>query len=76
MKTTLISGANRGIGLEYEAICRGWLAGIGLLSNPEKADALNALATTYPDRVSVYMLDVADHDRIDELARLLSPANH
>jgi NAD(P)-dependent dehydrogenase (short-subunit alcohol dehydrogenase family) len=73
MKTTLITGANRGIGLEFSRQYAedGWRV-LACCRTPEKADALNALATKYPDRVSVYMLDVADHDRIDELARLLS----
>ncbi|SEK45664.1 SDR family oxidoreductase [Nitrosovibrio tenuis] len=73
MKTTLITGANRGIGLEFSRQYAedGWRV-LACCRTPEKADALNMLATKYPDRVSVYMLDVADHDQIDELARSLS----
>jgi NAD(P)-dependent dehydrogenase (short-subunit alcohol dehydrogenase family) len=73
MKTTLITGANRGIGLEFSKQYAedGWRV-LACCRTPEEADALNTLATRYPDRVSVYALDVADHDRIDELARSLS----
>lgn len=73
MKTTLISGANRGIGLEF---CRqyaadGWRVIAGCRS-PETAQALKKLMAQYPDRVSVHQLDVADHAQIERLAQALS----
>ncbi|HEX8873312.1 MAG TPA: SDR family oxidoreductase [Nitrosospira sp.] len=73
MKTILITGSNRGIGLEFarQYAEDGWRV-LACARSPEKADALTTLATKYPDRIGVHALDVADHDRIDELARLLA----
>lgn len=66
--TVLITGSNRGIGLELARNYaeRGW-AVIATARKPEKADALNAIAKDNP-RVTVEQLDVLDHRRIDELA--------
>ena len=66
MPTALITGANRGIGLELarayaadgykvHACCR----------SPEKADELKAV----PGDVTVHRLDVTDHGAVDALAR-------
>lgn len=73
MKTTLITGANRGIGLEF---CRqyaadGWRV-LACSRQPEKSDALNKLAAQYPGLVKIHALDVADHAQIEHLARLLA----
>jgi NAD(P)-dependent dehydrogenase (short-subunit alcohol dehydrogenase family) len=73
MKTTLISGANRGIGLEF---CRqyaadGWRV-IACSRHPEKSDALNKLAAQYPDLIKIHALDVSDHAQIDSLAQELA----
>jgi len=73
MKTTLITGANRGIGLEF---CRqyaadGWRV-LACSRYPEKSDELNQLAAQYPELVKVHALDVADHVQIDRLAQLLA----
>ncbi len=69
MKTTLITGANRGIGLEF---CRqyaadGWRV-LACSRIPEKAGELNSLADQYPELVKVLVLDVADHVNIERLA--------
>lgn len=69
MPTALITGANRGLGLEFvkqydqdgwriHACCR----------TPAAADALQAIAGASEGRVSVHPLDVSDFDRIDALA--------
>lgn len=73
MKTTLITGTNRGIGLEFckQYALDGWRV-FACARRPEKADALNALADRYPGQVVLRALDVADHAQIDELARSLS----
>lgn len=66
--TVLITGANRGIGLEFvrQMSARGWNI-IATARKPEKADELNALAEA--DRqIIVEKLDVTDHARIEELA--------
>ncbi|SEP30900.1 SDR family oxidoreductase [Nitrosovibrio sp. Nv6] len=73
MKTTLITGANRGIGLEF---CRqyaadGWRVFAGS-RHPQKSDELNALAARYPGQVTVHALDVADHAQIEKLAQSLA----
>jgi NAD(P)-dependent dehydrogenase (short-subunit alcohol dehydrogenase family) len=73
MKTTLITGASRGIGLEF---CRqyaadGWRV-LACCRLPEKADALNRLAAQYPELIEVHALDVADHVEIERLAQVLA----
>ncbi len=73
MKTTLITGANRGIGLEF---CRqyaadGWRV-LACSRNPENSDALNKLAAENPELIKVHALDVADHLQIDSLAQVLA----
>lgn len=70
MNTTLITGASRGIGLEF---CRqyaadGWHV-LACCRLPEKADELNRLVAQYPDLVKVLALDVADHVQIERLAQ-------
>lgn len=69
MNTTLITGANRGIGLEF---CRqyaadGWRV-LACSRIPEKAGELNSLADQYPGLVKVLVLDVSDHVNIERLA--------
>jgi NAD(P)-dependent dehydrogenase (short-subunit alcohol dehydrogenase family) len=68
MSTVLVTGANRGLGLEF---CRQYaLAGWRVLAccrRPAEAAALNALAAQQP-AVLVHALDVADFAAIDRLA--------
>ena len=73
MKTTLITGANRGIGLEFakQYAAHGWRV-FACTRNAEKSDDLNVLATKQPGQITVHTLDVEDHAQIDELARSLS----
>jgi NAD(P)-dependent dehydrogenase (short-subunit alcohol dehydrogenase family) len=73
MKTVLITGANRGIGLEF---CRqyasdGWRI-IACSRNPANSDVLNKLADQYQDQIQLQPLDVADHLQIDGLAQTLA----
>jgi NAD(P)-dependent dehydrogenase (short-subunit alcohol dehydrogenase family) len=72
MQTVLVTGSNRGIGLEFckQYAADGWHV-IACARFPEHSDALNKLAGTHPDRVEVHALDVGDHAQIDELARSL-----
>lgn len=69
--TVLITGANRGLGIEFvrQYVPRGWRI-IATCRNPAGASALNALAATNND-VMVERLDVADHASVDELAAKL-----
>ena len=60
-RNILISGANRGIGLEFTRQLLG--AGdhvVAACRHPGKATALNELAGEYPGRLHVLPLDVAD----------------
>jgi NAD(P)-dependent dehydrogenase (short-subunit alcohol dehydrogenase family) len=73
MKTALITGANRGIGLEF---CRqyaadGWRI-LGCSREPKKSDALNKLAAQFPGLIKTYPLDVTDHGQIEQLAQALA----
>lgn len=72
MKTVLITGANRGLGLEF---CRqyandGWQV-IAACRDPESADALRALADE-SNCIQIEALDVADFAQIDALSSRLS----
>jgi NAD(P)-dependent dehydrogenase (short-subunit alcohol dehydrogenase family) len=66
--TVLITGANRGIGLEFvrQLSERGWNV-IATARKPEKATDLQAMAEANP-RIIVEQLDVTDQARIEELA--------
>jgi NAD(P)-dependent dehydrogenase (short-subunit alcohol dehydrogenase family) len=67
--TVLITGANRGIGLEFvrQYADRGWRV-IATTRDPASASELDALAGKHKD-VLVEKLDVADHPGIDALAK-------
>lgn len=69
--TVLITGSNRGIGLEYvnQYAARGWNV-IATARKPGEADELNALAKANP-RIAVEKLDVSDLKSIDDLAARL-----
>lgn len=66
--TVLITGSNRGIGLEFvtQFTERGWNV-IATTRKPEKAEELNALAKKHKS-ITVEQLDVTDHARIGVLA--------
>jgi NAD(P)-dependent dehydrogenase (short-subunit alcohol dehydrogenase family) len=73
MATTLITGTNRGIGLEFvrQYAQDGWYV-IACCRQPEKAEDLSRLTAQYPDHIRIYALDVADHQQIDQLTRSLT----
>lgn len=73
MKTLLITGASRGIGLEFcnQYAADGWRV-LACCRDPGKADALNKLAARYPDLIKLHALDVTNHAQIEQLARALS----
>jgi NAD(P)-dependent dehydrogenase (short-subunit alcohol dehydrogenase family) len=66
--TVLITGGNRGIGLEFvkQFTERGWNV-IATARKPEKAEELNALAKKHKS-ITVEQLDVTDYARIEALA--------
>ena len=72
MQTVLVTGSNRGIGLEFckQYAADGWQV-IACSRSPEHAGTLNKLAAAHPDRVKVHALDVGNHAQIDELAQSL-----
>ena len=72
MATVLITGANRGLGLEF---CRqyaadGWNV-IACCRNPDDAFDLNNLASCHPN-IQLEQLDVSKFEQIDALSRKLS----
>jgi NAD(P)-dependent dehydrogenase (short-subunit alcohol dehydrogenase family) len=73
MKTVLITGANRGIGLEFcrQYAAEGWRI-LACSRQPEKSAALNKLAAQYPELIKMHALDVADHAQIKCLAQVLA----
>ncbi len=66
-RTVLITGSNRGIGLEFarQFAQADWRV-IASCRSPEKADALQALATKYP-RLTIEALDLTDATELAEL---------
>lgn len=73
MKTVLITGANRGIGLEFvrQYAGDGWRV-MACVRDPSAADDLKQLAARLPEQVRSYALDVADHAQIEALSRELT----
>ena len=69
--TVLITGANRGIGLELARTyaTNGWKV-IATARRPDEADDLKAIAVEHP-QLSIEQLDVQDHAMIDALAEKL-----
>ena len=72
MPTVLITGANRGIGLEFvrQYAEDGWQ--VHACSRHTDAPALSHLAEQQGDNIHLHQLDVADHSQIDQLAKRLS----
>ena len=68
----LVTGANRGLGLEFvrQLLATGAHV-VATCRQPGKATALNALAGEHPGRLHVLPLDVANPKSIAELAREL-----
>lgn len=72
MSTVLITGTNRGIGLEFtkQYAEAGWNV-LASCRHPESADKLNALANQYTN-ITIYPLDVANFKQVDALAEQLN----
>ena len=73
MKTMLITGANRGIGLEFckQYAVAGWRV-LACSRRPEGSEALNTLAASHSEQIIVRALDVGNHSQIEKLAESLS----
>ena len=72
MPTTLITGANRGLGLELarQYSREGWTV-LATCRNPEKARELRELRGERPEQMEIHPLDVRDREGIRALARRL-----
>ncbi|HLS28225.1 MAG TPA: SDR family oxidoreductase [Opitutales bacterium] len=73
MKTILITGSNRGIGLALTAefLQQGDRV-IATARQPDEATELQALAAKYPSTLQIERMDVADQAAVDQLASKLS----
>ena len=73
MKTILITGASRGIGLELvrQLATSSQCEIIATCRDPESSEELNDIAKTYPDKVKVLPLDVESETSIESLAKQL-----
>lgn len=68
MSTLLLTGANRGLGLELckQFLQSGWKV-IATCRNPNNATRLSVLVDKYPEHLTVYALEVSNSDQIAEL---------
>lgn len=73
MSSLLITGANRGIGLEFtkQYLEADWRV-FACCRHPDKADALKELSARHVDLSSVHALDLADFKQIERLAAELA----
>ncbi|MGY6275524.1 SDR family oxidoreductase [Methylomonas sp. MgM2] len=75
MQTVLITGANRGLGLEFcrQYAAAGWRV-IAACRNPSVAADLKLLSEAYPD-LQTAALDVSDFSQIEALSKQLAGEN-
>jgi len=73
MPTVLVTGANRGIGLEFvrQYAQDGWHV-IACCRNPNAATKLQCLNSQFPQHLRVYALNMIDHVQIEQLSETLS----
>lgn len=73
MPTVLVTGAGRGLGLEFarQYAADGWQV-LACLREPSLAPELRALAASTAGRVELHAVDIGDHASIDTLASQLS----
>lgn len=69
MPNLLITGSNRGIGLEFvkQYAAAGWRV-FACCRNPDKSEVLKQLVSQHAGLLSMHVLDVADFEQIDRLA--------
>ena len=72
MPTILVTGSNRGLGLEFaRQYCEAGWQGLATCRDPSTATELAALRATHP-ALELHALDVADFETIDQLAAALA----
>ncbi len=69
MPTALITGANRGIGLEFtrQLAAQGWQV-LACCRHPDSAEALQQLSAMFPGKLGLYPLAVEEPAQIEALA--------
>ena len=73
MKTLLVTGGNRGLGLEFtKQYSQLGYRIIATCRNPKEARELNLLKETSKTDIKIYTLDVTNHKEIDALSQSLS----
>jgi NAD(P)-dependent dehydrogenase (short-subunit alcohol dehydrogenase family) len=74
METVVVTGANRGMGLEFcrQYLARGARVFAGVRSEKSRRDKLDALQKQYPDRLKIIPLDVGNEDSIRESAKIVA----
>jgi NAD(P)-dependent dehydrogenase (short-subunit alcohol dehydrogenase family) len=72
MRRVLITGANRGLGLEFvrQCLARGARVFAGC-RNPEKAGDLQTLVVAHPEQLTILTLDVTDEATIDASVEII-----
>ncbi|MDP6926330.1 MAG: SDR family oxidoreductase [Rhodospirillales bacterium] len=75
MSSMLITGANRGIGLEFtrQYLAGGWQI-YACCREPEKAESLHELAEDFADLLSIHRMDVRKSEEITDVAKALNGA--
>jgi NAD(P)-dependent dehydrogenase (short-subunit alcohol dehydrogenase family) len=70
MRRVLVTGTNRGLGLEFtrQLLARGDRV-IAACRDPQRAAALNELASAHPDRLHLLAVEMTDADSIAALAQ-------
>ena len=72
MKSVLITGANRGVGLELARLClEGGYRVFAGCRNPQRSAALDRLVTQYPGLLTLLTLDVTDPEGLKTSAQLI-----
>jgi NAD(P)-dependent dehydrogenase (short-subunit alcohol dehydrogenase family) len=73
MSTVLVTGAGRGLGLEFvrQYAADGWTV-IATARSPDRCEELQTLVKAAAGRIKLYPLDVTDHAAIDALAARLA----